>query len=193
MLRVRHVLIDLSLLSTHFVCDLVACKGACCEEGELGAPLLHEEVQLLKSDLPAILPQLDQVGRKCIEEHDFCEQTDEGEWVTQTIKGKACVFAIREGGIWKCGIEKAHRAGATGLLKPMSCHLYPIRVEKIGSLDALYYHKWSICAPACACGSAMKVPVYQFLKTALIRCYGLSWYEELVETAQAYLKQRGTT
>ncbi|MFM7586057.1 MAG: DUF3109 family protein [Bacteroidota bacterium] len=190
MLRVRNVLIDLGLLSTHFVCDLVACRGACCEEGDLGAPLLNEEVQCIRNELTEILPHINQNGRDCIAEGDFCEQTEEGEWVTQTVGGKACVFAVQDGGIWKCGIEKAHRAGATELLKPISCHLYPIRVEKVGSLDALYYHKWSICTPACSCGTALKVPVYQFLKAALTRCYGASWYEELEETALAYLQQR---
>lgn len=189
MLRVRHVLIDLGLLSSHFVCDLAACRGACCEEGDLGAPLLNEEVQILQSDLPGILPFLDQEGRECIAGGNYYEQADDGEWVTQTVGGRACVFAIQDGGSWKCGIEKAHRAGASKLLKPISCHLYPIRVEKVGSLDALHYHKWSICAPACSCGSALKVPLFRFLKSALIRCYGLTWYEELEETAEAYLQQ----
>lgn len=192
MLRVRNVLIDLQLLSVQFVCDLSACKGACCEEGDLGAPLLNEEVQELKADLPAILPYLDKSGREHIAVNGCCGQSDDGEWVTQTVGGKACVFAVQHGGIWKCGIEKAHRAGATGLIKPISCHLYPIRIEKVGSLDALYYHKWAICAPACSCGAALKVPVYQFLKSALIRWYGSDWYEELDETAEAYLRQMGT-
>jgi len=189
MLRVRNVLIDLTLLSSHFVCDLAACKGACCEEGDLGAPLSNEEVQELKADLPAILPFLDPEGRDSIAEFDYCEQAADGEWVTQTVGNGACVFAIREANTWKCGIEKAHRAGSSSMLKPVSCHLYPIRVQKVGSLDALYYHKWSICAPACECGSALKIPVYQFLKPALIRHYGADWYEELETITVAYLQQ----
>lgn len=190
MLRVRNVLIDLHLLTAKFVCDLNACKGACCEEGDLGAPLLHEEVQQLNQELPAILPYLDSGGRETIAQKGCCEPTEDGEWVTQTVRGRACVFAVQQNGCWNCGIERAFNDGATGLPKPMSCHLYPIRVEKVGSLDALHYHQWSICAPACDCGLAMKVPVYQFLKSALVRRYGADWYTELEATAEAYLGQR---
>lgn len=185
-------LVSENLLEKQFICDLNACKGACCIEGDGGAPLSEEEIALLEKELDHITPFLTPAGAKAIRKKGFYE-TDQrdGEKLTTCLPTGECNFAIRdENGILGCGIEKAWKAGKTTLRKPISCHLYPIRVKKVGEYDGLNYHRWNICKPACKLGEAHQMPVYRFLKDALVRKYGEAWYNELDNIAQAYLNSR---
>ena len=182
MIQVGEVLLSEDLFTEHFVCDLNACKGACCIEGDAGAPLTAGEVGIIEDEIDAILPYLTEEGKRSIEKLGIFDVDTDGEFVTSLNNGKECVFTTYDkNGTAKCGIEDAHRAGALGFKKPISCHLYPIRVSKLRLHDALNYHKWNICAPACECGSKLKVKVFQFLKEPLIRKYGNEWYQQLLE------------
>lgn len=179
-------LISEDLFDKQFICDLNKCKGACCIEGEFGAPISKQEIALLEKELPAILPYLTTESKKALKKKGVYEKDSEGDLVTTCLPTGECNFAYRdERGILGCGIEKAWKEGKTAFQKPISCHLYPIRVSKIGSFEALNYHKWDICKPACKLGKAHQMPVFRFLKGALIRKFGEKWYEELEEIAEA--------
>ncbi len=189
MLLVENTLVSDELLEKKFVCDLEACKGACCEEGDLGAPLELEELDDIERNLDGIKPFMTAEGLALLETEGFYELAPDRELVTTTIEGRACIFAAKDDrGIWKCAIEQAHQAGKSDFLKPISCHLYPIRIEKLKHYDALNYHQWDICAPACSCGAKLEVPVYKFLKGPLIRKYGADWYDMLSGAAAVFQK-----
>ena len=174
------------LMEQFFVCDLEKCKGACCVEGDLGAPLEKDELPVIDEILEKVKPYLSQEGLKAIEEHGPYILDEEGDYSTTTIDNKECAFAIYdEKGILKCGIEQAYLDGKIDYKKPISCHLYPIRITKYDHYDALNYDRWHICNPACHLGSKLGVPVYKFLKDALIRKYGEDWYKELEEEVEA--------
>lgn len=182
MLIVEPAILSDDILEKHFVCDLIKCKGACCVEGDLGAPLEKEELDILQQELPSILPFLTKEGKKVIEKEGFYLEDWEGDYSTTTIKGRECSFAIRDAkGILSCGIEKAWLEGKTTFQKPISCHLYPIRISKYGDNEALNYHRWQICSDACQKGEDLKIPLYQFLKGPLTRKYGEEWYARLLE------------
>lgn len=182
MIQVEDVLLSDDLFKHYFVCDLASCKGACCVEGDSGAPLNFDEIGIIEDNLDAIKPFLTPEGIKNIENLGVFSIDSDGEYVTTLNNGKECAFTTYDKqGIAKCGIEDAHRAGALDFKKPISCHLYPIRVTQLHAYEALNYHQWSICAPACECGSKLKVKVFQFLKEPLIRKYGAEWYAHLVE------------
>lgn len=181
MLKVGEVLVSDDIRDKEFVCNLEKCKGACCVEGDFGAPLAEEELAILAEIYPIVKPYLSPEGIKVIEKQGTHTIDDEGELCTPVIGGRECVYAIYDKkGILKCGIEQAYLDGKTHWKKPISCHLYPIRVTQKKSFEALNYHKWHICSPACALGKELQVPVYKFLKDPLIRKYGEAWYGELV-------------
>jgi hypothetical protein len=163
-----------------FVCDLKKCKGACCVEGDLGAPLETEELKILDDIYEEVKPYLSEAGIRAIEKQGKYIKDWEGDFSTTTIDEKECAYAIYdENQVLKCGIEQAYLDGKTTFKKPISCHLYPIRVTKYESYHALNYDRWSICSDACNLGSELGVPVYKFLKEPLIRAYGENWYKEL--------------
>ncbi|GAB2788182.1 DUF3109 family protein [Rhabdobacter roseus] len=163
-----------------FVCNLEKCKGACCVEGDSGAPLEPEEVPILKQIYRHVEPYLSEAGKKVIAEEGVFTKDWEGDLVTPVIDGKECAYAIYdEKGILKCGIEAAYNDGKIDFKKPISCHLYPIRITKYEQYHALNYDRWHICSPACSFGQALGVPVYQFLKEPLTRAYGAEWYQQL--------------
>lgn len=181
MIRVGNVLVSDDIAEKEFVCNLNKCKGACCVEGELGAPLEEEELHILRSVYEQVRPFLTERGIKSIEQQGLFVLDEDGDYSTPTVGGRECAYAVyTEQGILQCGIEKAYQAGKITWQKPISCHLYPIRVTRKKDFEALNYHKWSICSPACALGRELKVPLYKFLKDALIRKYGHAWYDELV-------------
>ncbi len=185
MFEVQGKLIHAELLEKKFVCDLKTCKGACCVEGDSGAPLDPDEVQWLEAHYLDLLPYLDAEGRSIVQQSRAQVHAVHGE-VTPLKSDQACIYSTRnELGILQCGIEQAYLSGRTDFIKPISCHLYPIRVSKdpAVSWEALNYDRWDICNPACNLGEKLKIPVYQFLKTALIRKYGESFYKELEELA----------
>ena len=180
MILVDNAVISDDIKEQFFVCDLDKCKGACCVEGDLGAPLEEHELAELEGAYEAVKPYLSEEGIKAIEKEGLYIKDFEGDYSTTTIGGKECAFAIYdEKGILKCGIEQAYFDGKTSFRKPVSCHLYPIRITKYDHYEALNYDRWDICSAACALGEKLGVPVYKFLKEALIRKYGEAWYEEL--------------
>ena len=186
MFKVGDILVSDDIKEVEFVCNLEKCKGACCVEGDLGAPLEEDELETMKKIQKKIKPYLTPEGIKAIEAQGPYILDEDGDYSTPTIGGKECAYALYdEKGVLKCGIEQAYLAGEIEYRKPISCHLYPIRITKKKDLEAVNYHKWSICSAACAHGKSLHVPLYQFLKDPLIRKYGQDWYDELVKTIES--------
>ena len=186
MIAIGETLVSEDIIEKHFVCDLNACKGGCCVKGDYGAPLEEDELPIMDKIYKKVKPYLREEGVKAIEKQGKYIRYEKKEWVTPLIRGKECAYTIfDEKGIAKCAIEKAYYAGDIEWKKPVSCHLYPVRLNKLkNSLEAVNYDRWSICKPACKMGDALKVPIYKFLKEALIRKYGNAWYEELEIAAE---------
>jgi hypothetical protein len=181
MIAIENILVSDEVIEKKFVCDLSRCKGGCCEEGDAGAPLNKEEMQLLQKNYEHIKPNLTAEGLAVIEQKGYYQYDPEFGWVTPTIEGKMCVYGFRdEKGIIKCGIEKAFLEGKSTWRKPISCHLYPIKTKQTETYELLNYEPRQIlCSPACALGEKLKMPVYVFLKEALIRKYGTEFYHAL--------------
>ena len=180
MIVLQNTVISDDLKDKFFVCNLEKCKGACCVEGDLGAPLEEEELQLLADNYEHIKPYLSDAGRQAIEEQGLYIKDWEDDFSTTTIGNRECAYAIYDDNLTlKCGIEQAYLDGKISWKKPISCHLYPIRITKYDGFEALNYDKWQICNPACSFGADLGVRVYQFLKEPLVRKYGAEWYQEL--------------
>ena len=190
MYQICDVLISDEVLTERFVCDLEKCMGACCIEGDAGAPVDLDEIMQIEEVLPVIWDQLSIPARKVINKQGVAYSDPEGQLVTSIVNGKDCVFTCydEKGGCY-CALEKAYREGKTKFYKPLSCHLYPIRHKKVGDLDALNYHRWDVCKAAVLLGEQLDVRVYEFLKEPLIRKFGEEWYHEL-EDAVVELKKR---
>lgn len=187
MIEIGDTLVSLDLLAERFCCDIAACRGACCEEGDSGAPLLEEELESLAAALPQVLDLLSPEARAVIDRQGVAYTDQEGDLVTSIVGGRECVFACRdEEGVWQCAIEKAWERGLTPFRKPVSCHLYPVRVHPHRRFVGVEYHRWDICQPACRLGEELRLPVYRFLKEPLIRRFGEAWYAELEEAARVY-------
>jgi hypothetical protein len=182
MIQIDDALLSEDLFSKRFVCDLGACKGACCVEGDSGAPLEAEEVGLLEEALEYIKPYMRQEGIDRVEETGVFTIDVDGEYVTPLVNDEECAFvSFDKNGTAKCSIEQAHRDGKTNFLKPISCHLYPIRLTQLKDYIALNYHHWPICDPARSCGAKLDVKVYRFLKEPITRKFGQEFYDKLVE------------
>lgn len=191
MIKVGEVLVSDDIKEKEFVCNLEKCKGACCVEGDYGAPLEDDELEILKEIYPQVKSYLTQEGIKAIEEQGTHVLDDDGDFSTPTIGGKECAYSIYdEKGILKCGIEQAYYDKKISWKKPISCHLYPIRITKKKNFEAVNYHKWDICSPACTFGKELGVPIYKFLKDPLIRKYGQAWYDELVGVIESSEKEK---
>ncbi len=188
MLIVDGKLVSDDVVAEEFVCNLSACRGACCHQGDYGAPLEPGERAVLEEIYPSVRPYLTEAGRRSIEEQGLYEFSAETEGYGVTcVEGGACTFMLTTPeGFAACGMEVAFRAGATDFKKPISCELYPIRVEQdeSGDFEALNYDRWDICSPACTLGAERKVPVYRFVKEAIVRKWGLEFYEELDAAAR---------
>ena len=185
MFQIANTLISEEILENDFVCNLNSCKGACCVEGQSGAPLTAGETKILDGVFEQVKPFLRPEGIAAIEEQGTFVKGNDGEWETPLIHGEECAYVTFDGnGVAKCGLEAAHYAGATLWKKPISCHLYPIRVREYTEFTAVNYHKWEICDAACSLGAELQLPIYKFVKEALIRKFGTSWYEELEEVAR---------
>jgi hypothetical protein len=188
-IKVGKILVSDDLVTENFICDLEKCKGACCVEGESGAPLDEEELPVFEKIYKKVKPYLTNDGIKAIEEQGLYVKDSDDDWVTPLMwPGGPCAYTIFEKGIAYCGIEKAWRDGKIKFQKPVSCHLYPIRIEKMRAGEALNYHRWELCSAACKLGKKKKVRVYEFLKTALIRKYGEKWYDKLVIRANEFIE-----
>lgn len=185
------VLVSEDILREPFACSILHCKGACCEEGDLGAPLEESELALIQQDLDRIKPYLPTKAVDTIERLGFYERAPDGEPVTQTLEGRACVFAKKDDqGHWQCGIEQAWKDGQTTFRKPISCHLYPVRISPLrGGGEALNYDRWDICQPACDTRNNGGTRMYEFLRVALERKYGSAWYRQLKEVASILPEQ----
>ncbi|MFT5248393.1 MAG: hypothetical protein ACI93P_000105 [bacterium] len=184
MFQLGKTIVSEDIIEKEFVCNLGACKGACCIEGEAGAPVTKEEVEILKEIYPKIKSYLRPEGIKVIEEQGTHVVTDLSELETPLVNGKECAYVtISDYGTAGCGIEEAYNDGKIDFKKPISCHLYPVRVQDYSEFSAVNYHKWPICNDACTLGKELKVPVYKFVKEALIRKFGENWYLELEKVA----------
>ncbi|GAB4486794.1 MAG: DUF3109 family protein [Saprospiraceae bacterium] len=194
MIIVQDKLVSDDLVEQQFVCNLTACKGACCWEGDYGAPLEKTELPILDSIFEKVKPFLSPAGIAAIEaQGKYTQFKGMDEYGTPLIDGGPCAYMTYDSlGIAKCGIEQAWKAGVIDFQKPISCHLYPVRVEKNEELDfeALNYDRWEICSAACELGKKEQVPVYQFVKDAIVRKYGQDFYDEL-DGAAAFLKSEG--
>ncbi|MBL4862890.1 MAG: DUF3109 family protein [Crocinitomicaceae bacterium] len=180
LIEIGDKVISTQIFERKFVCDLNACKGACCIKGDAGAPLTLDEITILEDDIDDIKPYMRQEGIEAIEQEGVFYIDQDNEAGTTLVNGKECAFVyFDENGITKCSIEQAHKEGKTNFKKPISCHLYPIRVKEFNDFKALNYDVWDICSPACACGSQLDVPVFKFLKEPLVRAFGLAFFEEL--------------
>jgi hypothetical protein len=185
MFQLGKTIVSEEILQKEFVCNLSACKGACCVEGDAGAPLDEEEVTLLKEIYPRVKPHLRPEGVEAIEAQGTSIVTVFGEHETPLVGGKECAYTIfDDSGKALCGIEKAYNNGDIDWKKPLSCHLYPVRLKDYSQFTAVNYNQWDICDDACTLGASLQVPVYKFVKEALIRKFGADWYEELEIAAQ---------
>lgn len=187
MIQIGKTLISEEILENEFACNLSACKGACCVEGEYGAPLTEEETRLFERDFEQVKPFLRPEGIRAVEEQGAFVKGADDDWETPLVEGKECAYAVfDQDGVAACGWENAHRAGAVSTPKPISCHLYPVRITEYTSFTAVNYHRWDICNPACELGKTLGLPVYRFVREALIRKFGTDWYETLEKAAELH-------
>lgn len=191
MIQIDDTIIALDIIEEKFLCDLSACRGECCVEGESGAPLEDDEVKTLEEVLPIVWPDLSAEAQKVITKQGVAYRDCDGDMVTSIVNGKDCVFTYYdEKGICKCAIEKAYKEGKTDFYKPISCHLYPIRLERYREFTAVNYHRWRVCKAAVVLGEKQGLKIYQFLKEPLIRRFGEAWYDELALIADEFEKQK---
>ena len=190
MIQIGNTLVSDDLLTEAFVCDLNACKGACCVEGEYGAPLTQDEADELARLQDQIAPYLSDEGKATIADQGAWITGEDGELETPLMPTGHCAYVIEDADKkLKCGLETVHQEGVLSFKKPLSCHLYPVRLQQYSSFEAVNYHQWDICGAACALGSSLKVKVYVFVKEALVRKFGEEWYAAL-EKAGAELAEK---
>jgi hypothetical protein len=189
LLRIDDTLVSLDLIERFFQCNLSLCKGQCCIEGDAGAPLEKNEFEILRQILPAVWHDLSPQARNVIDEQGVGYIDKSGEIVTSLVDGKDCVFTCYDSnGICRCVIEKAFREKRIDFLKPVSCHLYPVRVTRYQNFLAVNYNRWKVCRTAELWGEKEQIPVYRFLREPLIRKFGEKWYDTLDLCAREYLK-----
>lgn len=194
MIQIDDAIVALDVIEENFICDLSACLGECCVEGEAGAPLEKEEVVILEQILPHVWDDLSPEAQEIIKKEGVAYKDRDGDMVTSIVNGKDCVFTCYDSDkVCKCAIEKAYKEGKIDFYKPISCHLYPIRLEEYKDFTAVNYHRWKICKAAVALGNKEGVKVYQFLKEPLIRKFGEAWYNELCIAVEEYkiMKKEG--
>lgn len=190
MIAIGETLISEDIFDKKFVCDLNACKGECCVAGDSGAPLDKSELAILDKIYPKVKPYMNEKGIAAVDKQGSYVLDSDGDYTTTLVsEGAECAFVFfDEQNIAKCAIEQAYLEGKIDWKKPISCHLYPIRITDYKAYEAVNYHSWHICKPACECGKQLNVPVFKFLKEPLIRKYGKDWYEELDAVYAAYTK-----
>lgn len=191
MLQIKDTLVSLDLAEEFFCCDLDQCLGACCIEGDAGAPLEINELERLEEVLPEIEGDLLPRAVDEIRESGVAYTDEEGDLVTTIIDGRNCAFSCyAEGGKCLCAIDKAYREGRVKWRKPISCYLYPLRLTNYPTFTAVNYHRWKICRPAVANGRRLGIRLYQAMKEPLIERFGREWYEELCEACEAWNEQQ---
>lgn len=188
--QIDNVLLTTEILTERFCCDLDACKGECCVEGDAGAPVTLDEVAAIEESLDVVWDDLNASAQTVIDKQGVAYTDQEGDLVTSIVGGKDCVFTCHENGFCFCALEKAYRAGKADFCKPISCALYPIREVRLkNGLIGLNYHRWDVCKDAVKKGKELDLPVYKFLKEPLTRRFGAAWYEALEEAAEEILKE----
>ncbi len=180
MIIIDDILVSDEIKEIHFSCNLKACKGDCCVDGDAGAPLEEEEISILEDDLVEILPYMTKEGVEVVKNNGVFEYDVDGEYVTPLVDDDECAFVYTDDGISYCAIEKAYIDGKIKFQKPISCHLYPIRLSYVGKTLAINYHEWYICSSALQNGTKLGTPLYKYLKQPLIRKFGEIWYNKLV-------------
>lgn len=193
MFQIKDTIVASDIIEESFLCDLSVCKGECCVEGDSGAPLEDEEVKIIEDLLPQVWDDLSPQAQNVINQQGVAYKDTDGEMVTSIVKGEDCVFTYYDDkGVCKCAIEKAYREGRVSFYKPISCHLYPIRLQRYRDFTAVNYHRWRVCKPAVALGKKEGLKIYQFLKEPLVRKFGEDWYKELVLVAEEYNKSKNS-
>lgn len=187
MFQIGKTIISEEIIENDFVCNLSACKGVCCIDGNAGAPVDDDETEIMVDIYQDVKPFLRPEGIAIIEAQGAFIKGEDGEWETPLVNDSECAYVVfNENGVTKCGIEEAYNQGVITWKKPVSCHMYPIRVREYTELTAVNYHKWQICDDACSLGKELQVPIYKFVKEALIRKFGEAWYVELEEVAKEH-------
>ncbi len=184
MFQLGKTIVSEDIIDNDFVCNISACKGACCIDGDAGAPVEAQETEILQGIYPKVKPFLRPEGIAAIENQGVYTVSEDGEFETPLIDGKDCAYVIFDTNkVALCAIEEAYNQGEISWKKPVSCHLYPVRVQDYSEFSAVNYHKWQICDDACTLGKSLQVPIYKFVKEALIRKFGEDWYTELEQVA----------
>ncbi|MBK8806120.1 MAG: DUF3109 family protein [Bacteroidales bacterium] len=191
MIQIDNTIVSLDIIEKQFFCDISKCKGICCYEGDSGAPVTPEEVKIIQSNLDKIIPYLSFQAVKNIKENGIAYIDIDNSLVLSLMnKTEECVFALKVDGVYQCAIEKAYYDKKIDFIKPISCHLYPIRIDQYENYEAVNYHRWHICNHAGLKGKALKLSLKDFLKEPLIRKYGEKWYNTLDSIAKDYLEQK---
>lgn len=186
MFQLGKTIVSEDIIEKDFTCNLSACKGACCVDGDAGAPLEDEEVKILQKIFPKIKPFLRHEGIEVIEKQGVFVTLEDGKLETPLVNNANCAYVnFDDRGVAICGIEVAYNQGEISWKKPVSCHLYPVRVKDYSEFSAVNYHKWEICNEACILGKELQIPIYKFAKEALIRKFGEDWYLELEKVAKS--------
>ncbi|MBR2331685.1 MAG: DUF3109 family protein [Alistipes sp.] len=192
MIEIDDKIVSSDLLRECFACDLGKCKGICCVEGDAGAPLELDEVDLLEEEYENYAPYMTEEGRQEVERQGFMVVDSDGDYTTPLVNNAECAYAFSENGVTFCAIERAYREGKCSFLKPISCHLYPIRVKQFSNGSyGLNYHRWSVCRDAVECGKKIGLPVYKALKEPIIRRFGEEFYKAL-ECAEELFKEQNS-
>lgn len=190
MLQIQDTLVSLDLVERFFCCDISKCHGQCCIDGDAGAPITKEEEKIIKENLNKIIPFMRSEGVRQIETDGVSYIDEEGDLVTTIVDGRDCAFTCRgDNGECLCAIEKLYRAGQCNFIKPVSCHLYPVRITEYPTFTAVNYHRWDICCPAEELGKKLGLRLYKFLREPLIRRFGQEWYDELDLTCETYIEE----
>lgn len=191
MLQIQNTIVTLDLAEEFFCCDLEKCLGACCIEGDAGAPVTIEEVAKIEEALPVVEPEMLPRAVEEVRQNGVAYVDQEGDLVTTILDGRNCAFTCyAPGGICLCALEKAFREGKTGFKKPASCSLYPLRLTTYPTFTAVNYHRWKICRDAVANGRKKGIRLYQFLRGPLTERFGQEWYDELAQACELYLSQK---
>ena len=179
MISIGKTIVSEEVIKKQFSCNLAACHGECCVQGDSGAPLEEEEIGILEDCVEAVKPYMTKEGKAAIRKNGVFDYDSDGDFVTTLVKGQECAFVYFENDIALCAIEKAYREGKISYYKPISCHLYPIRISQYKDFEAINYHQWDICDLALLKGKKEQIALYEFVKEPLIRKYGKEWYEQL--------------
>jgi len=197
MILIKDTIVSLEILEKEFCCDIDNCKGCCCIEGDAGAPVTEQEERILTELLPELLPHMTKEAREVVSQQGIAYNDPSGERVLSIVNGKDCIFARTDHNGWcYCLIERLFNQQSaisnqqSAVKKPISCHLYPIRLTKVGNLTGLEYHRWDICHSSRQLGHKLHLPLYKFLKEPLIRRFGQEWYDELCLTADEWQKAK---